>query len=187
MVILQAVQLRVPPTLHPSPLHRDQTRLSRLTAEWVQLCALSRALHQQSPGGSSDTVQWGNESLKGGAVCSGVDGDPQGTQLQRELQAAVWPGREGEKKNVKDPRELYSPWNSPGRDTGVGSLSLLQGIFPTKGQNPGLPHCTWVLYQLSHKGSPRILRWVAYPFARGSSRPRNRTSVSCIAGGFFTS
>ena len=46
---------------------------------------------------------------------------------------------------------LYSPWNSPGQDTGVGSLSLLQGIFPTEGSNPGLLHCRWILYQLSHK------------------------------------
>ena len=49
---------------------------------------------------------------------------------------------------------LYSPWNSPGQNTGVGSLSLLQGIFPTQGSNPGLLHCRWILYQLSHKGSP---------------------------------
>ena len=46
----------------------------------------------------------------------------------------------------------------------MGSLSLLQGIFPTQGLNPGLPHCKWILYQLSHKGSPRILEWVANPF-----------------------
>ena len=76
--------------------------------------------------------------------------------------------------------------DSPGQNTGVGSLSLLQGIFPTQGSNPGLPHCRWILYQLSHKGSPRILEWVAYPFSRGSSWPRNWTRVSCIAGGFFT-
>ena len=49
---------------------------------------------------------------------------------------------------------LYSPWNSPGWDTGAGSLSLLQGIFPTKGSNPGLPHCRHILYQLSHQGKP---------------------------------
>ena len=84
------------------------------------------------------------------------------------------------------PHGLYSPWNSPGRNTGVGSLSLLQGIFPTQGSNPGLPHCRWILYQLSHKGSPRILKQVAYPFSRESSRPRNWTRISCIAGGFFT-
>ena len=85
------------------------------------------------------------------------------------------------------PHRLSSPWNSPGQNTGVGSLSLLQGIFPTQGSNPGLPHCRRILYQLSHKGSPRILVWVAYPFSSGSSQPRNGTGVSCIAGGFFTS
>ena len=81
---------------------------------------------------------------------------------------------------------LYSPWNSPGQNTGVGSLSLFQGIFPTQGSNPGLPHCRWILYQLSHKGSTRILEWVAYPFSSRSYWPRNQTGVSCIAGGFFT-
>ena len=84
------------------------------------------------------------------------------------------------------PHGLYSPWNSPGQNTGVGSLSLLQGIFPTQGWNPGIPHCRRILYQLSHKGSPRILEWVAYPFSCKSSWPRNRTRVSCIAGRFFT-
>ena len=84
------------------------------------------------------------------------------------------------------PHGLYSPWNSLGQNTGVGSLSLLQGIFPTQGLNPGLPHRRWILYQLSHKGSPRLLEWVAYPFSRGSSWPRNRTGVSCIASRFFT-
>ena len=64
------------------------------------------------------------------------------------------------------------PWNSPGQNTGVDSLSLLQGIFPTQRSNPALPHCRQILYQLSQKGSPRILEWVAYPFSR-SSQPRN--------------
>ena len=82
---------------------------------------------------------------------------------------------------------LYSPWNSPGQNTGVGSLSLIQWTFPTRRSNPGLPHCRWVLYQLSHKRSPGVLEWAAYPFSRGSSWPRNQTGVSCIAGGFFTS
>ena len=67
-----------------------------------------------------------------------------------------------------------------------GCLSLLQGIFPIQGLNPGLLHCRKILYQLSHQGSPRILEWVAYPFSRGSSWPRNQTRVSCISGGFFT-
>jgi len=50
----------------------------------------------------------------------------------------------------------------------VGSLSLLQGIFPTQGLNPNLPHCRQILYQPSRKGTPRILEWVAYPFSSGS-------------------
>ena len=62
-----------------------------------------------------------------------------------------------------------------------------QGIFPTQGSNPGLPHCRQNLYHLSHQGSPRILERVTYPFSRGSSQPRNWTGVSCIAGRFFTS
>ena len=51
------------------------------------------------------------------------------------------------------PHGLYSPWNSPGQYTGVGSHSLLQGIFPTQGPNSGLPHCRRVLYQLIHMGA----------------------------------
>ena len=84
------------------------------------------------------------------------------------------------------PHGLYSPWNSPGQHTGVGSLSLLQGIFPTQGLSPGLLHCRWILYQSSHKGSPGILAWVAYAFSSRYSQPRYWTGVSCIAGGFFT-
>ena len=59
-------------------------------------------------------------------------------------------------------------------------------IFPIQGLNPGLPHCRRILYQLSHKGNPRILEWVTYSFSSRSSQPRNQTGVSCIAGRFFT-
>ena len=111
-----------------------------------------------------------------------------------------------------------SPWNSPGQNTGVGSLSFLQEIFPTQESNRGLPHCKRILYQLSYQGSPaaaakslrlcptlcdpidgsppgspvpgilqaRILEWVAFPFSRRSSQPRNRTGVFRTANGFFT-
>ena len=82
---------------------------------------------------------------------------------------------------TKQSMEFSSP-----ESTGGGSLSLLQGIFSTLGSNPGPLHCRQILYQLSHKGSPRILEWVAYPFSSRSSWPRNPTSVSCIAGRFFT-
>ena len=108
------------------------------------------------------------------------------------------------------PTRLLCPWNSLGQDTGVGSLSLFQGIFPTHRLNLDLLHCRQILYQLSHKRSPRIaypflqgifstqesnqgllhcrqiLYQISYPFSRGSSQPRNRTRVSCIAGRFFT-
>ena len=80
----------------------------------------------------------------------------------------------------------YSLRDSPGQNTRMGSLSFLQGIFPTWGSNPGLPNCKQILYQLSHKGSPRISEWVAYPISSGSSQPRNQTRVSCTAGEFFT-
>ena len=82
------------------------------------------------------------------------------------------------------PHGLYSPWNSPGQNTGMGSLSLLQGIF--QGLNPDLLHCRQILYQLIHKERLRILERVVYPFSRGSSWPRNRIGVSCIAGRFFS-
>ena len=62
--------------------------------------------------------------------------------------------------------EISFIWN-----TRVGSLSLLQGIFQIQGSNPGLLHCRWILYQLSHKGSPRIPEWVAYPFPAELSYP----------------
>ena len=112
-------------------------------------------------------------------------------------------GMKSENKNcsfVSD--SLWPPWTSmefsmarilqnthilpPGQNTGMGSCSLLQGIFPTQGSDPDLPHYRWILYQLNHKRSPRILEWVDQPFSSGSFWPRNWTQVSCIAGGFFT-
>ena len=96
---------------------------------------------------------------------------------------------------------LYSPRNSPDQNTGVGSLSLFQGIFPTQGSNPGLPHCRIIhnpgieprslALQVNSlpaepQRKPRILEWVAYSFSSESSQSRNHTRVYCIAGGFFT-
>ena len=90
------------------------------------------------------------------------------------------------------PHGLYSPPGSSGH--GILHPVILEwvampssrGIFPTQGSNPGLLHCRQILYQLSHKESPRILEWVAYPFSSGSFQRRNQTGVSCIAGRFFT-
>ena len=104
----------------------------------------------------------------------------------------IWATREAESEShsvMSDslwPHGLYSPCDSPGQNTGVSSLCLFQGIFPTQGSNPGLLHCRQLPYQLSHRRNPRILEWVAYPFYRRSFQPRNWTRVSWIAGGFFT-
>ena len=69
----------------------------------------------------------------------------------------------------------------------MGSLSLLQGIFLTQGSNPGLPHCRQILYQLSHKGPPRILKWVACPFCSGSAFPTQESNPGLLtAEGFIT-
>ena len=58
--------------------------------------------------------------------------------------------------NSLQPHRLYSPWNSLSQNIGTGSLSLLQGIFPTQESNQGLLHCRKILCQLSHKGSPGV-------------------------------
>jgi len=69
------------------------------------------------------------------------------------------------------PTRLLYPWDSPGKNTAVGCHALLQGIFPTQGSNPGLPHCRWILYQLNHQEIPRILEWIAIPSPGDLSDP----------------
>ena len=78
-----------------------------------------------------------------------------------------------------DPMDCSPPGSfvhgdSPGKNAGVGCHAFFQWIFPTQGWNPGLLHWRWVLYSLSHQGSPRVLEWVAYPFARESSNSGNK-------------
>ena len=75
-----------------------------------------------------------------------------------------------------DPRDCSMPGSSvlgdsTGQSTGEDSSSLLQGIFPTQGSNPGLPHCRRILYPQSHQRSLRILEWVAVPFSRDLPNP----------------
>ena len=77
----------------------------------------------------------------------------------------LWTGRPGMLQPMRSQRVghdwatelnwtgLYNPWYSPGQSTGVCRCSLLQGIFPTQGSNPGIPHWRQILYQLSHQGS----------------------------------
>ena len=75
------------------------------------------------------------------------------------------------------PHDLYSPWNSPGQNTGVGSRSLLWGIFPTQGLNKGLPHCRQILYQLSHREAQE--NWSRYPILQGILPTQDYSSTSC--------
>ena len=92
--------------------------------------------------------------------------------------------RESESHSVMSdslwPHGLYSPWDSPG-------CSLLRGIFPTQGWNPGVVHCKGNSLPAEPPGKPKNIGMVTYPFSRGSSWPRDRIGVSCIADGFFTS
>ena len=65
------------------------------------------------------------------------------------------------------------------------AITYSKGIFPTQGSNPGPLHYRWILFHLSHQGSPRTLEWVAYPFSRDLPA-KNQTGISCIAEGFPT-
>ena len=85
------------------------------------------------------------------------------------------------------PVRLFCLWDFPGKNTRVGCHAFLQGIFPTQGSKPGLLHCRWIFYHLSHQGCTRILEWLDYPFSRRTSWSRNQTGAPCIAGGLFTS
>ena len=79
--------------------------------------------------------------------------------------------------------QALCPWDSPGKNTGVGCYALLQGIFSTQGSNLSFPNCRQILffiYCLSHQGSPRILEWVAYPLSRElPSRGLNPSLIHC--------
>ena len=80
-----------------------------------------------------------------------------------------------------DPMDCtYSPWNSPGQNTGVDSLSLLQGIFPTQGLNPGHLHYRQILYQLSYQGSPLIDLFSPELNVNSTERGNITRSQSCL-------
>ena len=77
------------------------------------------------------------------------------------------------------PHGVYSPWNSPGQNTGVSGHSLLRGIFPPRGPNPGLLHCRQFLYQLSHQGSPKGQLEILLEFT-GKFHLMSRLTVSAL-------
>ena len=80
--------------------------------------------------------------------------------------------------------QLSHPYMTTGKTIAFTRWTFVHKVMPllfrTQGSNPGIPYCRWILYHLSHQGSPRILEWVASPFSRGTSQPSNRTGVSCI-------
>ena len=86
---------------------------------------------------------------------------------------------ESEKKGESESLSVAS--DSLGQFSRPEYLSLLQGIFPTQGSNPGFPHCKRILYQLSHKGKPRILEWVALSLLQGIflTQELNRGLLHC--------
>ena len=76
------------------------------------------------------------------------------------------------------PYGLYSPWNSPGQNTGVGSLSLFQGIFTTQGWNPGLPHCRRIFLPAEPKGKAKITGVGSLSLLQRIFPTQNRTTQS---------
>ena len=112
-------------------------------------------------------------------LCDPRDGSPPGSPVPGILQARTlewvaisfsnaWKEKEKSKWSCSvmsdsmqphglQPARLLCPWGFPSKNTGVGCHFLLQGIFPTQGSNPGLPHCRQTLYHLSHQGSPLVL------------------------------
>ena len=87
--------------------------------------------------------------------------------------------------NSSRPHGLHSPWNSPGQNTGVGSLFLLQETSPTQGSNPGLSRCRQILYQLSHQGNPRIspTRYLMFYLPSSLNIPQiSRLEGDCFLG-----
>ena len=84
------------------------------------------------------------------------------------------------------PHGIYSPWNSLVQNTRLEWVAFPFGSSQPRDHTQVSLICRWILYQLSHKGSPRTLEWVVYPFSSRSFWPRNWTRVYCIAGWFFT-
>ena len=119
------------------------------TAEWVRWSMTEAQQHIRRTGRAAPAgTRPGDPGME-------AETDPVGSTLG-SLQA----GREGESESHSvmsyslRAHRPYSPWNSPGQNTGVGSLSLLQGIFPTEGSNPGLLHCRRISLLAEPPGRP---------------------------------
>ena len=98
----------------------------------------------------------------------------------------VWSERHPVVSNCLWPHGLYSPWNSPDQNTVVGSLSLLQGIFPNPGIEPRSPSLQVDSLLAEPQRKPKNTGVGSLSLLQQSSWPRDGTGVSCIAGWFFT-
>ena len=151
----------------------------------------TQILYQLSQKGSPRILEW--VKVKVAQLCPTLCDPIQFLESRPEYWSGPFPSPEGLPNPGIEPRSpalqadslSAEPQGKP-KNTGAGSLFLLHGILPTQGLNPALLHYRQILYHLSHKGSPGILEWVAYPFSMGSSQPRDQTQVSYITGRFFT-
>ena len=109
----------------------------------AELCLTLCKPMDRSPPGSS--CPWGFSRQE---YWSGLPCPPQGDLLNPQIEPRF--------PALQVDSLLSEPPGKP-ENTGVGCHALLQGIFSTQGLDPGLPHCRWILYHLSHQGSPIIL------------------------------
>ena len=143
-----------------SSQRRAQTQASHIAGGFFTSWATREA--QEYWSGYSSPVDLPNPGIKPRSPALQVD------SLPTELSGKPFESESESCSVVSEslwPHGLYSPWNSLGQNTGVGSLSLLQGIFPTKPKNTEL-------------GNLSLLQWIFLT--------RNQTGIACIVGGFFT-
>ena len=130
-------------------IYRSQVKLARGNDIWAAIWRMSRTLAGDKLGEG-----WPEDNIRGPSgqpLCAGGRARSGGTCLHVDGESC------SVMSNSLRPHGLYSPWNSPGQNTGVGSLSLLQGIFPTQELNQGLLLCRWILYQLSYERSLHVV------------------------------
>ena len=137
------------------PDGRWRSWFCRLGRDDGVMLSRQREQHGQRHGGGRAPGQWLPQKWLWCrfSLARSLDGEVKSWSHARELRPQAFMVQAVEKWKWKSvlsdslqPHGRYSPWNSPGQDTGVGGLSLLQGIFPTQGLNPGLPHYGQILY-----------------------------------------
>ena len=134
-----------------SPSHQRRYRRQAMQTPWQQ----AGALMEESPVNGLDTRQL--QPSTDASPMPGRTGNFHSAWLvhSRNLCAVLRSVVSGSlRPQGLWPAKLLCPWDSPGKDTGVGKHSLLQGIFLVQESNPGLLHCRQILYHRSHQGRP---------------------------------